>query len=181
MTAKGNDKSIKEGSGLDFKVIQRVAEKASLEDIFLIDAEIKSDPVHRDGRGATLRLVFGSDIRPKGSIDKLAVLCNFLVSAVKEGDKEDFSLEIKATFSVNYKIHSPDTFSASDIEMFAKINPIYNCWPYWREFVQNITARMGLPTLTIPLFKISKPMEDSGNPEEKSSKASNRKSTSKSE
>ncbi len=34
------------------------------------------------------------------------------------------------------------------------INPISNAWPYWREFVQSMSARMGFPALTVPLLEI---------------------------
>ncbi|HEX9883411.1 MAG TPA: hypothetical protein VGA79_05555, partial [Desulfobaccales bacterium] len=36
-----------------------------------------------------------------------------------------------------------------------KINPISNAWPYWREFVQSMSARMGFPALTVPLLEIA--------------------------
>ena len=34
------------------------------------------------------------------------------------------------------------------------INPISNAWPYWREFVQSMSSRMGFPALTVPLLEI---------------------------
>ena len=37
-------------------------------------------------------------------------------------------------------------------EYFMTINPISNAWPYWREFVQNMSSRMGFPALTVPLL-----------------------------
>jgi len=37
---------------------------------------------------------------------------------------------------------------------FARTNGIYNAWPYWREFVQNMIARMNLPPLVIPVFRL---------------------------
>lgn len=49
---------------------------------------------------------------------------------------------------------------ASEIQMdehlftiFKDINLMMNTWPYWREFVQSGAARMGWPTLTLPLRK----------------------------
>ena len=34
------------------------------------------------------------------------------------------------------------------------INPISHAWPYWREFVQSMSSRMGFPALTVPLLEI---------------------------
>lgn len=56
-------------------------------------------------------------------------------------------------------------FNFDDSDQFAKINPIYNVWAYWREFVQNMTTRMNLPVLTMPLLKITpqKPVQAKAN------------------
>jgi hypothetical protein len=35
------------------------------------------------------------------------------------------------------------------------VNPIYHSWPYWREFVQSMSSRMGFPALTVPLLEIA--------------------------
>jgi preprotein translocase subunit SecB len=32
------------------------------------------------------------------------------------------------------------------------MNGIYNIWPYWREYVQTTTSRLGLPPLTLPVL-----------------------------
>ena len=45
-------------------------------------------------------------------------------------------------------------YLADDFEYFLTINPISNAWPYWREFVQSMSARMGFPALTVPLLEI---------------------------
>ncbi len=37
---------------------------------------------------------------------------------------------------------------------FYKINPVSIAWPYWREFVQNMSTRMGYPALTVPMLEI---------------------------
>ena len=39
-------------------------------------------------------------------------------------------------------------------EYLMTINPISNAWPYWREFVQSMSSRMGFPALTVPLLEI---------------------------
>ena len=39
-------------------------------------------------------------------------------------------------------------------DYFFKINPVSNAWPYWREFVQSMSTRMGFPALTVPMLEI---------------------------
>jgi hypothetical protein len=35
---------------------------------------------------------------------------------------------------------------------FSQTVGVQNVWPYWREFVQSMPARMGLPPLRMPLL-----------------------------
>jgi hypothetical protein len=40
-------------------------------------------------------------------------------------------------------------------QAFANVNGIYNVWPYFRELVHSTVARMGLPPLIIPVYRVS--------------------------
>ena len=66
----------------------------------------------------------------------------------------DFFLRIEARFVVTYTVRSDDGLTEANFDAFGERNGIYNVWPYWREFVQSITARMGLPPLTVPVFRV---------------------------
>ena len=35
---------------------------------------------------------------------------------------------------------------------FGKMNGIHNVWPYWREYVQSVSTRAGMPPVTLPLM-----------------------------
>ena len=48
---------------------------------------------------------------------------------------------------------SPETLLAY-AEHIMTVNPISHAWPYWREFVQSMSGRMGFPALTVPLLEI---------------------------
>lgn len=64
-------------------------------------------------------------------------------------------LLIEATFVLTYTIDSFDEVTNEDLKDFAAVNGVFNAWPYWREFVQNMTMRMSLPSpLVIPLLKL---------------------------
>lgn len=68
---------------------------------------------------------------------------------------------VKAKFELTYDLSRTD-LPQDALERFAKINGIYNAWPYWREFVQNCTTRMALPPLIMPLIAADKAVEWSG-------------------
>ncbi|MCL5669760.1 MAG: hypothetical protein M1423_00425 [Acidobacteria bacterium] len=70
----------------------------------------------------------------------------------KEKAKPSFRVDV--SFELLYKIPPDLDPSRAELRAFAGTNAIFNAWPYWREFVQSMTARAGLPPLTLPLFRI---------------------------
>lgn len=67
------------------------------------------------------------------------------------GTKKDFALKIICVFKLRYS--SESGLSEDFINIFKERNVPLNTWPYFREFVQNMTQRMNIPPLTLPLLK----------------------------
>jgi len=76
-------------------------------------------------------------------------------------------MKIEATFFTSFDsgeldlipfIIEPDHEKSEKLRVlwiyFYAINPISTAWPYWREFVQSMSSRMGFPALTVPLLEI---------------------------
>jgi len=61
------------------------------------------------------------------------------------------ALNISCTFRLYFSCDKPlrDNF----FEIFKTHNLPLNTWPYFREFVQNMTQRMNIPPLTLPFMK----------------------------
>jgi hypothetical protein len=78
----------------------------------------------------------------------------FKIEVLSAGDDEKPQAEVRATFELSYRIPSDESFSADALAAFARTNAVFNAWPYWREFVQATLARMLMPALTIPLFRL---------------------------
>jgi len=66
---------------------------------------------------------------------------------------------ISATFELVYALSGELTPTEEVLEEFARVNGVYNAWPYWREFIQNAASRMNLPPLVLPVFRVQKPTE----------------------
>jgi len=60
------------------------------------------------------------------------------------------------------------------LQAFADGNAMMNCWPYWRELVQSMVARMNLPPFVVPLLRYVP--EKKKKPEDVQSKAEESKS-----
>jgi hypothetical protein len=139
---------------LDMEAVARVAQKAGLEEIFLIDAKVSRDSQVRSPETLSLKHKCSTKIL-LAEKDILPILCNFGVAAFSGKSPDKIVMSIEASFCTTYVLKPSEEVNPADIEHFAKINPIYNAWAYWREFVQSMTTRMGFPVLTIPLLKIA--------------------------
>lgn len=69
-------------------------------------------------------------------------------------------IAVYANFLVTYEIEEPFT-SRKLLEDFVQHIAMLNVWPYWREFVQSMTLRMGLPAFPIPTVYIGELIKNS--------------------
>lgn len=67
-------------------------------------------------------------------------------------------LELTARFCAQYQVDAEaDTDALGPaLNEFALYNVGYHVWPYWREYVQATCARIGIPPIPIPMYRISK-------------------------
>jgi preprotein translocase subunit SecB len=142
-----------EAENLDMKAVARVAQKATLEEIYLVDAKANRDPLVMPSETLSLKYAYSSNIL-QSTKDNLPIHCKFSVAAFNPKKPDNIVMTIEASFCVSYIIKALSDVNTNDIEQFSKINPIYNLWSYWREFVQSMTTRMGFPLLTIPLLTV---------------------------
>lgn len=73
--------------------------------------------------------------------------------ASAEAPEEESRLKIHCTFVIQYRCKNFEGIEASNIAAFAQTNGVFNAWPYWREFAQNMTSRLGLKPVLVPLFR----------------------------
>lgn len=70
------------------------------------------------------------------------------------------SFTITARFHVELKINADaPEITPDDIKVFGRI-VVRNVWPYWCELVQSTTARMGLPSLSMPMVVAMQEVSD---------------------
>jgi preprotein translocase subunit SecB len=63
-------------------------------------------------------------------------------------------VSVKIQYELEYAL--PEEFKATRTELnaFAKVNGVFNAWPYFREIVQSATQRMDLPPVVLPVFRV---------------------------
>ena len=154
---------------LDMEAAARVAQQFVLQEIFLVDAKISRDPLTVSPETLSLEHKCSTEMLEFDKEKETRFIrCNFRVAAFNGEEPSKLVMKIEAAFCTSYVkksvIHFPDDPDDIDsdfvdslettIEYMMRINPISNAWPYWREFVQSMSARMGYPALTVPMLEI---------------------------
>ena len=81
----------------------------------------------------------------------------FTLSGAAADDASRKFVLLNATFELRYSINREVALTKQQLSAFAQVNVLYNAWPYWRELVQDMAARMGLPRLVVPVFRVARP------------------------
>jgi hypothetical protein len=85
----------------------------------------------------------GLRLVPSNEIDKVA------------DDEYVPPVEVKAVFESRYL--SPFQLTTEALEAFAEQNVGYHIWPYWREFIQSMTPRLGITGgIVVPHYLVMK-------------------------
>ncbi len=88
--------------------------------------------------------------------DNSKIFTNLVELQLSYGDEdhEKAQFSIKATFQLVYRLDTDPPPKESRVLFFgafAELSGLHHCWPYWREFVDSSTRRMGVPVITSPL------------------------------
>ena len=75
-------------------------------------------------------------------------------------DKEyEPAIQIQSIFKSRYR--AQEKLTEECVQAFSEHNVGFNVWPYWREFVQSSSLRIGMPSpIPVPLYKLSRPAGD---------------------
>jgi hypothetical protein len=149
------------------KQAQRVIEAAKLQDIRLVEASVKTSRGPNDGESLFLFIKETTSVKESDSISPFVALTDLKAQVSLSEDETDPPFLVKARFALSYTL--PEGFQATkeEIAAFARVNAVFNAWPYFREYVQSTAARMMLPTVTLPLYRLRKPTPEKKSEPEK--------------
>ena len=133
-----------------------VSDRVELKDVCLITSKCNQTPKAHFGK-KTYNIDYSAKVQTDKKNGYIIVIPGFHFEAFGKNENKEPVIVIDASFVLTYKIDNFHGLTQKGFEQFANLNGIYNAWPYWREFVQNTIARMGLPALSIPVFRIVKP------------------------
>jgi hypothetical protein len=134
-----------------------VSRKVQIDSVRLISTTASQSPRVLSEPPSDVELQSRTSV--SADLDRLVILIlaqfRFVASCSEETVSEP-DLTIEASFELSYSLASFDDIDDSHIQAFGELNGIYNGWPYWREFVQSTLSRMGLPPLTLPVYRPQK-------------------------
>lgn len=87
--------------------------------------------------------------------DQFVVEISFEYTAWDSSEPSERLFKVDCTFEVCYRLR--DTYTPTDEEKmsFSRGTAVFNCWPYAREFLRDLTARLGHQTPALPLLRIT--------------------------
>lgn len=139
-----------------FNAALLVSDRVQLKDVRLAGSKCDQTPGSMSGK-KTYNIDYSTEVQVDRKSSYIVVIAKFHFEAFVESKTRQPVILIDASFLLSYKIENFEGLTQKGFEQFAKLNGIYNAWPYWREFVQNTIVRMGLPPLSIPVFRIVEP------------------------
>jgi len=135
-----------------FDLAASVSQRAELESILLVETVARQKPLPGEqSANVTVSVSVGIHADRKQGI--IQVRPRFvLVGRFEDGGDDEF-LRIEAVFLLQYRLTSFEGLLKANTTAFGEMSGVHHAWPYWREYVQATTVRMGFPALTIPLYK----------------------------
>lgn len=148
---KVETKGLKRKENMDVGLM--VSNRVQLKDVRLVSSNCNQTPDAALGK-KTYDINYSTDVQVNRKSGYVIVIAKFHFEAFIENETPQSVILIETSFILSYTIENFKGLTQKGFEQFANLNGIYNAWPYWREFVQNTIVRMGLPSLTIPVFRI---------------------------
>lgn len=132
-----------------------VSAKVELKQVHQIDSSFKRQPsTGLSWKSASIRYSTRAEVDADGLL--LLVFVTFELTATLEEDADPV-VNIRTTFMLIYELTDASGFTEEHYSQFAKTNGVFNAWPYWRAYSQDVTLRMGLPALTVPVLYLYRP------------------------
>jgi hypothetical protein len=142
----------------EFKSLSKVVARVDLENIFLLSSNVwrSLDALEFDDIDAEIG--FSGILLEDRKDHFIAKVQCFAKGRAKDRTEEEKEIiSISSEYILTYSLKDRKVLAKKDLEIFCSMNSIYNAWPYWREFIQSISNRMEIPTLTLPLLKFRPP------------------------
>lgn len=136
-----------------------VAGRSEIEDVRLVESKVDAPEFHDPGKPLQFQFVSTPSVHYEDDAEAFVISVQYDLSVSQHSADEDDASEVTVanvsfTYAALYSKLIDDRFTDDALEAFAKTTGSFAVYPYAREYVQDVTGRLGLPPLTLGLFKI---------------------------
>lgn len=87
---------------------------------------------------------------------KLTLAVDFTFRVFREGDRDAQKdvASVQCKFEADYDLRPGYQPAPPETEAFHRGNAVFNCWPFFREYVQSSFTRMGFPAPPVPFLRM---------------------------
>ncbi|MFL6199141.1 MAG: hypothetical protein ACJ76J_08195 [Thermoanaerobaculia bacterium] len=134
-------------NGVDLAAVSRVSRNIDLQDLRVIQLVASCSPAPEGPLEPQITFdCKGVLVTP----DQLNIACDYTFNANTAGAS---AASVQVIYLLVYEV-SGDPPTERDVEQFARVNGVYHSWPFLRQLLFDLTAKMGLPPLTLPVFQV---------------------------
>ena len=127
----------------------------TLSQILLNECNVKKYEVK--SKGGTIDLDVTMKLGYTQNTSEINFLTSYKLDGIKRSEEQNEKIfSITASFVLTYIKNKEIEISKDFVDVFRENSIELVSWPYFREFVQNMIARMGFPPLTLPSKFFSK-------------------------
>jgi preprotein translocase subunit SecB len=131
----------------------KLAKVSGLVDFRLVEAHckqtVKVGPLpQRTGLSAQIETQLAPDAP---NLFRVVIALTFVANY--EEDSTEPAILVNAKFQLTFETKRIDLATKEALAPFGENLALFIAWPYWREHVNNVTARMSLPPFVIPLLQ----------------------------
>lgn len=132
----------------------RLAGQADLLDIRMVESSFCHIEFPGEGQ-ITYHLHISPGAQLSESEQRLVTSADFNLDIGQDVDGETNEIaSIKFKLAGLYALTESSDFTEEEVTAFAETTGVFALYPYAREYVQDVTGRLGLPPLTLGLYKI---------------------------
>jgi len=143
-----NKEKEKEKEPLSKSEYRKILSGLKLKDIYFLEGkfslkrkELSPNLIVKISENASFEIISGTSVE---------LIHNYKLGVTnKENRKKSINIEC----SICSVLLSKEKFSDEFFEIYKKINLPIHTWPFFREYVFNVTSRMNIPPLSLPLLK----------------------------
>lgn len=132
--------------GTDLAAVARVARNIDLRDIRVVNVQASCSPAPQELLEPQISVESSGALVSEGQLN---VICDYTFT-VNAGGQQIATASI--AYLMMYEVEGQ--IAERDIEPFARANGVYHSWPFLRQFLFDLTAKMGFPPLTLPVFQV---------------------------